>query len=110
MNFFDLSFIYFLFSLLNRKLSFTTYATSNKLLIYQDEESRNKEENRPELFKAMKNRNISIAKDEEEKEARAAAAGDEEDSQSDGEYSDESDYSDEYSDESEYSDEEDEGS
>ncbi|KAL5258314.1 hypothetical protein ACHWQZ_G008968 [Mnemiopsis leidyi] len=84
-------------------------AKRNKI-IEEDEESRNKEENRPELFKAMKNRNISIAKDEEEKEARAAAAKEEDSQSDDEEYSDSDEYSDEYSDEDVYSDEEDEGS
>ena len=58
----------------------------------------------------MKNRNISIAKDEEEKEARAAAAKEEDSQSDDEEYSDSDEYSDEYSDEDVYSDEEDEGS
>ena len=66
----------------------------------QDEESRNKDANRPELFKAMQKRNISIAQDEEDENDTQNADNDQApDDGDDGVYTD-----DEYSDEDVYSD------
>lgn len=81
---------------------FDIWCLEHKLirLFHQDEETRNKEQNRPELFKAMQKRNISIAKDEEEKEKKA-----EQNAEDDQSTDDESDYSSDYSDEDDYTDE-----
>ncbi|XP_063680219.1 uncharacterized protein LOC134815597 isoform X2 [Bolinopsis microptera] len=78
-------------------------AKRNKI-IEEDEEVRTKETNRPELFKAMKHRNIAIAQDEVKPEEPAAQNADADD-QGDN-YDDEGPYSDEEYSDSDYSDEE----